>query len=48
MPAGPGRNRGRKRELRGTIGCIKGNVGINFHLESAAGFYYFSLLIAES
>jgi hypothetical protein len=48
VPAGPGKKGGRPRELRGTIGCIKGQVGNKFHLESAADFYYFSLLIAES
>jgi hypothetical protein len=38
----------RQPELEGTMRCIKGHVGNKFHLESAACFYYFSVLIAES
>lgn len=46
MPERPLRNGVRRRELRGTIGCINGQAGNKFHLENAADFYYFSLLIA--
>jgi hypothetical protein len=48
MPDRPRKDGVRGRELRGTIGCINGQAGNKFHLECAADFYYFYLLIAES
>jgi len=35
-------------ELQGTMGSTNGQEGKKFHLESAADFYYFLLLIADS
>ena len=47
MPAYPGETAFDNGNSPGTMGCNNGHVGNKFHLESAADFYYFLLLIAE-